>query len=51
MESKRKNQNHASEREIGILAQRWRSRMEKKRVPKHLWDRVLKNMKNLSITR
>ena len=37
----KKNQNHAAEREIGILAQRWRSRMEKKQVPKRLWERGL----------
>jgi hypothetical protein len=37
-ESGRKNQNHAAEREIGVLSQRWRLRMEKKGVPKVLWD-------------
>ena len=33
-----KNQNHASEREIGMLAKCWKLRMAKKNVPKHLWD-------------
>ena len=38
MEQGRKNQNHAAEREIGILSKRWKLRMRKKRVPKRLWD-------------
>ena len=33
-EQGRKNQNHAAEREIGILSKRWKLRMRKKRVPK-----------------
>ena len=33
-----KNQNHAAEREIGILSRRWKIQMQKKRVPKRLWD-------------
>ena len=33
-----KNQNHAAEREIGFLANRWKLQMQKKRVPKRLWD-------------
>jgi hypothetical protein len=37
-EQGRKNQNHAAEREIGFLSQRWRSRMLKKGVPRRLWD-------------
>jgi len=37
-EQGRKNQNHAAEREIGILANRWKLRMRKKNVPKRLWD-------------
>ena len=37
-EQGRKNQNHAAEREIGFLAKRWKLRMNKKKVPKRLWD-------------
>ena len=37
-EQGRKNQNHAAEREIGFLAKRWQLRMQKKKVPKRLWD-------------
>ena len=37
-EQGRKNQNHAAEREIGILANRWKLRMRKQNVPKRLWD-------------
>ena len=37
-EKGRKNQNHAAEREIGVLTRRWRSRMRKMKVPKRLWD-------------
>jgi len=37
-EQGRKNQNHAAEREIGMLAKRWKLRMRKKKVPKRLWD-------------
>ena len=33
-----KNQNYAAEREIGFLEKRWKLRMQKKRVPKRLWD-------------
>ena len=38
IEKGRKNQNHAVEREIGFLAKRWKLQMQKKRVPKRLWD-------------
>ena len=34
----RKNQNHTAECNIGFLAKRWKLRMQKKRVPKWLWD-------------
>ena len=34
----RKNQNHAAECEIGMLAKCWKLRMTKKNVPKCLWD-------------
>ena len=37
-EQGRKNQNHAAEREIGILDKRWKLQMTKKNVPKQLWD-------------
>jgi len=37
-EQGRKNQNYAAEREIGELKKRWKHRMNKKRVPKRLWD-------------
>jgi len=37
-EQGRKNQNHAAKREIGFLAKRWKLRMQKKKVPKRLWD-------------
>ena len=37
-EQGRKNQNHAAEREIAFLGKRWRLRMQKKKVPKRLWD-------------
>jgi hypothetical protein len=37
-EQGRKNQNHAAKREIGFLSKRWKLRMTKKSVPKHLWD-------------
>ena len=37
-EAGRKNQNHAAEREIGLLSKRWRLNMTKKNVPKRLWD-------------
>ena len=37
-EQGRKNQNHAAEREIGFLAKRWKLRMQKKKVPRRLWD-------------
>ena len=33
-----KNQNHAAESEIGLLARCWKLCMMKKKVPKHLWD-------------
>ena len=33
-----KNQNHAAEHEIGMLAKHWKLRMAKKNVPKRLWD-------------
>ena len=33
-----KNQNHAAEHEIGFFAKRWKLQMQKKRVPKRLWD-------------
>ena len=32
----RYNQNHAAEREIGFLSERWRRRMAKKSVPRRL---------------
>ena len=31
-------QNHKAEREIGLLKQRWRRRMNERRVPNRLWD-------------
>jgi hypothetical protein len=34
----RSNQNYAAEREIGELKKRWRNRMNRKKVPKRLWD-------------
>ena len=37
-EQGRKNQNHAAEHNIGFLAKRWKLQMQKKRVPKRLWD-------------
>ena len=37
-EKGRYNQNHAAEREIGFLSERWRRRMTKKYVPRRLWD-------------
>ena len=37
-EKGRYNQNHAAEREIGFLSERWRRRMSKKNVPRRLWD-------------
>ena len=37
-EKGRYNQNHAAEREIGFLSERWRLRMAKKSVPRRLWD-------------
>jgi hypothetical protein len=37
-EQGRKNQNYAAESEIGLLARRWKLRMNKKQVPKRLWD-------------
>ena len=37
-EKGRYNQNHAAEREIGFLSERWRRRMAKKSVPRRLWD-------------
>lgn len=37
-EKGRYNQNHAAEREIGFLSDRWRRRMSKKFVPRRLWD-------------
>lgn len=37
-EKGRYNQNHAAEREIGYLSERWRRRMSKKKVPRRLWD-------------
>ena len=37
-EAGRKNQNYAAESEIGTLKKRWRLRMNKKTVPKRLWD-------------
>ena len=37
-EQGRKNQNHAAEREIGFLANRWKQRMIKKEAPKRVWD-------------
>ena len=33
-----KNQNHAGERDIGFIAKQWKIQMQKKRVPKRLWD-------------
>ena len=33
-----KNQNHAAEHEIGMLAKHWKLHMAKKNVPKCLWD-------------
>ena len=33
-----KNQNYAAGHEIGFLAKRWKLRMQKKRVPRRLWD-------------
>ena len=33
-----KNQNHAAEHEIGMLAKCWKLQVTKKNVPKHLWD-------------
>ena len=40
-EQGRKNQNQAAEREIGVLAKRWKLRMAKKKVPQRLWDHGL----------
>ena len=37
-EKGRYKQNHAAEREIGFLSERWRRRMAKKSVPRRLWD-------------
>jgi len=37
-EQGRRNQNHASEREIGELKKRWRNRMIKKKIPRRVWD-------------
>ena len=37
-EQGQKNQNHAAERNIGFLVKRWKLRMQKKRVPKWIWD-------------
>lgn len=37
-EKGRYNQNHAAEREIGFLSERWRRRMAEKSVPRRLWD-------------
>ena len=34
----RKNHNHAAERKIGFLEKRWKIRMQKKRVPKRIWN-------------
>ena len=34
----RYSQNHAAEREIGFLSERWRRQMAKKSVPRRLWD-------------
>ena len=33
-----KNHNHVAKREIGFILKRWKIRMQKKRVPKRLWD-------------
>ena len=33
-----KNQNHVAERDISFLAKLWKLQMQKKRVPKRLWD-------------
>ena len=33
-----KNQNYAAESEIGLLARQWKLHMNKKQVPKQLWD-------------
>ena len=33
-----KNQNHVADREIGFLAKQRKLRMQKKRVPKWIWD-------------
>ena len=33
-----KNQINAEERKIGFLAKRWKLQIQKKRVPKRLWD-------------
>ena len=33
-----KNHNNAAEHEIGFLAKRWKLRIQKKRLPKRLWD-------------
>ena len=37
-EKGRSNQNAFAEREIGILQQRWQSRMTELNIPKRLWD-------------
>ena len=31
-------QNHKAEREIGLLKQRWRQRMQDRKIPTILWD-------------
>lgn len=40
-EKGRKNQNHAAEREIGILKGRWKRQKTEKNIPERLWDRSL----------
>ncbi len=37
-EQGRKNQNHVAEQEISFLAKRWKLQMQKKKVPRQLWD-------------
>jgi len=37
-EQGRKNQNHAAKHEIGFLGKRWKLQMQKKKVPRQLWD-------------